>query len=86
MARMPQRRHYLFVCSNRRPDDNPKGSCAAKGSAAVHEALKAQVFQRNLARNFEARVCTGELSGSVFDRRLHPGQARSLLLRARDGR
>jgi (2Fe-2S) ferredoxin len=54
---MPQRRRYLFVCTNRRPDDNPKGSCAAKGSAAVHEALKAQVFQRGLAK-VEARVCT----------------------------
>lgn len=54
---MPQRRHYLFVCSNRRPDDSPKGSCAVRGSAAVHDALKAQVFQRNLAK-VEARVCT----------------------------
>ena len=54
---MPQRRHYLFVCSNRRPDDSPKGSCAARGSAEVHDALKAQVFQRGLAK-IEARVCT----------------------------
>jgi (2Fe-2S) ferredoxin len=54
---MPQRRRYLFVCTNRRPDDNPKGSCAAKGSVLVHEALKAQVFQRGLAK-VEARACT----------------------------
>jgi (2Fe-2S) ferredoxin len=54
---MPQRRRYLFVCTNRRPDDNPKGSCAAKGATAVHEALKAQVFQRGLAK-VEARACT----------------------------
>ena len=54
---MPQRRRYLFVCTNRRPDDNPKGSCAAKGSTAVHEALKVQVFQRGLAK-VEARACT----------------------------
>ena len=54
---MPQRRRYLFVCSNRRPDNSPKGSCAAKGSADVYDALKAQVFQRNLAK-VEARVCT----------------------------
>ena len=38
---MPQRRRYLFVCTNRRPDDNPKGSCAAKGSEEVQKALKA---------------------------------------------
>ncbi|HMI83951.1 MAG TPA: (2Fe-2S) ferredoxin domain-containing protein [Polyangiaceae bacterium] len=54
---MPQRRCYLFVCNNRRPDDNPKGSCAAKGSAAVYDALKLQLFQRNLAK-VEARACT----------------------------
>ena len=57
LSLMPQRRRYLFVCTNRRPDDNPKGSCAAKGSEAVHQALKAQVFQRGLAQ-VEARVCT----------------------------
>jgi (2Fe-2S) ferredoxin len=54
---MPQRHRYLFVCTNRRPDDNPKGSCAAKGSAAVYDALKVQLFQRNLAK-VEARACT----------------------------
>ena len=54
---MAQRQHYLFVCTNRRPDDNPKGSCAAKGSEAVHQALKAELFQRGLAK-VEARVCT----------------------------
>ena len=54
---MPVRRRYLFVCINRRPDDNPKGSCAAKGSVAVHDALKQQLFERNLAK-VEARACT----------------------------
>ena len=54
---MAQRRRYLFVCTNLRPDDNPKGSCAAKGSEAVHKALKEQLFQRGLAK-VEARVCT----------------------------
>ena len=54
---MPQRRCYLFVCTNRRPDDNPKGSCAAKGSEGVHQALKVELFKRGLAK-LEARVCT----------------------------
>jgi (2Fe-2S) ferredoxin len=57
LAAMGQRQHYLFVCTNRRADDNPKGSCAAKGSEAVHQALKAELFQRGLAK-VEARVCT----------------------------
>jgi len=56
-SRMPARRRYLMVCTNRRPDDNPKGSCAAKGSIAVYDALKQQLFQRNLAK-VEARACT----------------------------
>jgi (2Fe-2S) ferredoxin len=37
---MSRFRCHLFVCTNRRPDDNPKGSCAAKGSEAVLEAIK----------------------------------------------
>lgn len=54
---MAQRKRYLFVCINRRPDDNPKGCCAAKGSEDVHKALKAELAARGLAQ-LEARVCT----------------------------
>lgn len=51
------RRCYLFVCINRRAEDNPKGCCAAKGSEEVYRALKAEIAARGLAK-FEARVCT----------------------------
>jgi (2Fe-2S) ferredoxin len=54
---MPQRHRYLFVCINRRADDNPKGCCAAKGSEEVYQALKAELAARGLAK-LEARVCT----------------------------
>lgn len=54
---MAQRKRYLFVCINRRPDNNPKGCCAAKGSEEVHKALKAELARRGLAQ-VEARVCT----------------------------
>jgi (2Fe-2S) ferredoxin len=54
---MSQRRRYLFVCTNRRPDDNPKGSCAAKGSEAIQQALKLALAERGLAK-LEARACT----------------------------
>lgn len=37
---MPFRERYLWVCTNRRADDNPRGSCAAKGSEALIEELK----------------------------------------------
>jgi (2Fe-2S) ferredoxin len=53
---MAQRRRYLFVCINRRPDDNPKGCCAAKASEEVYTALKSEVAARGLAK-LEARVC-----------------------------
>lgn len=51
------RERYLFVCINRRPDDNPKGCCTAKGSEEIYKALKAEVAARGLAK-LEARVCT----------------------------
>jgi (2Fe-2S) ferredoxin len=56
-ARMPQRQRYLFVCTNRRADDDAKGSCAAKGSEEVRRALKEQLAARGLAK-LEARACT----------------------------
>lgn len=54
---MPQRNHYLFVCTNRRPPDAPKGSCAARGAEPLHAALKAELGRRGLA-TVEARACT----------------------------
>lgn len=42
---MPHRERYLFVCTNRRADDNPKGSCAQKGSEEVLKALKAAILR-----------------------------------------
>jgi (2Fe-2S) ferredoxin len=54
---MAQRRRYLFVCTNRRPDGTPKGSCAARGSVELHAALKEQLKARGLAE-LEARACT----------------------------
>ena len=52
-----QRKRYLFVCTNRRAKDNPKGCCAAKDSEEVYRALKEEVAARGLAK-LEARVCT----------------------------
>ena len=65
---MPLRQRYVFVCNNRRPDDNPKGSCAQKGSEEVHQALKAELAKRGLAK-LAARACTAscldQCSGGV---------------------
>lgn len=37
---MPLYEHHVFVCENRRPEDDPRGCCAAKGGAEVRTALK----------------------------------------------
>lgn len=51
---MPHRERYFFVCTNRRADDDPRGSCAAKGSEALQRRLKALLDQRGLSRRFRA--------------------------------
>jgi (2Fe-2S) ferredoxin len=53
---MALRQRYLFVCTNRRADDDPKGSCAGRGSEEIRAALKEQVAARGLAK-LGARVC-----------------------------
>jgi (2Fe-2S) ferredoxin len=54
---MAQRRRYLFVCVNRRPDGTPKGSCAARGSEALHARLKQMLRDRGLSET-AVRACT----------------------------
>ena len=54
---MPLQQRYLFVCTNLRPDDNTKGSCAGRGSEAVRTALKEELAARGLAKN-RARACS----------------------------
>lgn len=53
---MPQRERYLFVCTNRRKDDDPRGSCAAKGSEKIADALKRTLFE--LGAHKRVRACT----------------------------
>ncbi|MDI1437075.1 (2Fe-2S) ferredoxin domain-containing protein [Polyangium sorediatum] len=54
---MPQRKRYLFVCVNRRPDGTPKGSCAQRSAVEIHAALKDGLKDRGLAKT-EVRACT----------------------------
>jgi (2Fe-2S) ferredoxin len=53
---MPHRERYLFVCTNLRDADNPKGSCARKGSEEVAKRLKEGLKTRGLATRL--RACT----------------------------
>src|SRR5688500_15270692 len=52
---MPKRERYLWVCQNERPPDNPKGSCAAKGSAEILDAIKKELVTRGL--RLRVRAC-----------------------------
>ena len=36
---MPKPQRHVLVCTNERPADSPKGSCAAKGSVALYDQL-----------------------------------------------
>jgi (2Fe-2S) ferredoxin len=53
---MPHRERYLFVCTNRRPEDNPKGSCAQKGSELIVAKLKEALVARGSAK--AVRACS----------------------------
>jgi (2Fe-2S) ferredoxin len=41
-------RHHVFVCTNRRPPDDPRGSCGCKGSDALRDAFKGELKRRGL--------------------------------------
>jgi (2Fe-2S) ferredoxin len=51
---MPGRERYLFVCTNRRKDDDPKGSCAAKGSEKIADDLKAAIAKLGAQRKIRS--------------------------------
>ncbi len=41
-------RAHVFVCCNRRPDGHRRGSCAAKGSEALRDYMKARAKELGL--------------------------------------
>jgi (2Fe-2S) ferredoxin len=41
-------RAHVFVCCNRRPDDHPRGSCAARGSEKLRDYMKARAKELGL--------------------------------------
>ena len=53
---MPHRQRYLFVCTNRREEGNPKGSCAQKGSEEIVKSLKAALVTRGAMK--AVRACS----------------------------
>jgi (2Fe-2S) ferredoxin len=53
---MPHYEKHIFICTNRRDEGNPKGSCAQKGSEQVREAFKKQVHERGLKATMRANA------------------------------
>lgn len=41
---------HVFVCQNERTEDDPRGSCAARGSQAVLDAFKEKLVKAGLKR------------------------------------
>lgn len=53
---MPPYKRHVFICTNRRPDTDPRGSCAAKGSEEVREAFKVALKQRGVGKQIRANA------------------------------
>lgn len=45
----PYFRIHLFICTNRRPEAHPRGSCAGHGSEPLRDYLKARAKEFGLA-------------------------------------
>jgi (2Fe-2S) ferredoxin len=45
---MPRFERHVFICTNVRSPENPKGCCAAKGSAEVAARFKEEMHKRGL--------------------------------------
>lgn len=52
----PPFQRHIFVCTNRRPDDHPKGCCAAKGSEEVRALFKEELEKRGLKGRVRANA------------------------------
>ncbi len=47
---MAKFQHHVFVCVNQRAPGDPKGCCAARGSAEVAEAFKEKLYAKGFKR------------------------------------
>src|SRR5262245_18879905 len=45
---------HVFICENLRPAEDPRGCCAAKGSAAVRDRFKESLHRRGLKGRIRA--------------------------------
>ena len=45
---MPKFEKHIFICTNQRPPENPRGSCNASGKAELHVAFKTKLAQHGI--------------------------------------
>ncbi|MCM2333497.1 MAG: (2Fe-2S) ferredoxin domain-containing protein [Anaeromyxobacteraceae bacterium] len=48
--------HHVFICENKRPDGDQRGSCCARGSEAVRQAFKDELARRGLKGQVRANA------------------------------
>ncbi len=51
---MPKFKHHIFVCTNTRSADHPRGSCNPDGSGELHRAFKTKLAQRGIKGDVRA--------------------------------
>jgi (2Fe-2S) ferredoxin len=54
MRLMPHRDRYLFICTNRRDAEHPKGSCAKEGAEQLVPLIKEGLAKRGMAKAIRA--------------------------------
>ncbi|MCI0569212.1 MAG: (2Fe-2S) ferredoxin domain-containing protein [Myxococcaceae bacterium] len=52
----PPYEKHVFICTNRRPEGNPKGCCASKGAEEVRSLFKEELHKRGLKGRFRANA------------------------------
>lgn len=51
---MPRFQRHVFVCTNERAADHPRGCCKHKGGVEVRDQLKAELTKRGLSKIIRA--------------------------------
>ena len=52
----PRLERHVFICTNRRDPENPKGCCASKGAEKVREAFKRLLAEQGLRGRMRANA------------------------------
>ena len=51
---MAKYKHHIFICTNQRPADNPRGSCDPSGIGALQVTFKKELVARGLHAELRA--------------------------------